>query len=413
MHSTPVTVAGRALLRPATSGDIEAIGAIWHRGWLEAHLGHVPSELLPHRRLDDLRARLPYQLATTTVAVVESDVVGFVTVHEDEVEQLYVDPSARGTSVAASLLAHAEKVIGTQFGRAWLAVVAGNLRARSFYERRGWSDVGSFDEPRLDAERRHHRCSSPAVREGRGQSESDREEHGLMGQRTRRQGRARRRRHPGRGTRIAVELGAAGATVYCTGRTTRQERSEMDRPETIEETAELVEEAGGKGIAVQVDHLEPDQVAALIQRIDDEQGALHVLVNDIWGATTMEWDKTVWESSLDIGLRTLRLAVDTHAITAHFALPLLIRSPGGLVVEVTDGTDEYNSTNYRVSFFYDLAKAANLRMAYALGHELARHGSTAVAAHARLAALRGDARGLRCDGSELARCHRAHPRTSP
>jgi NAD(P)-dependent dehydrogenase (short-subunit alcohol dehydrogenase family) len=184
-------------------------------------------------------------------------------------------------------------------------------------------------------------------------------------------------RAAGRG--IAVELGAAGATVYCTGRTTRQERSEMDRPETIEETAELVEEAGGKGIAVQVDHLEADQVAALIQRIDDEQGALHVLVNDIWGATTMEWDKTVWESSLNIGLRTLRLAVDTHAITAHFALPLLIRSPGGLVVEVTDGTAEYNATNYRVSFFYDLAKAANLRMAFALGHELEPHGATAVA----------------------------------
>jgi NAD(P)-dependent dehydrogenase (short-subunit alcohol dehydrogenase family) len=184
-------------------------------------------------------------------------------------------------------------------------------------------------------------------------------------------------RAAGRG--IAVQLGAAGATVYCTGRTTRQQRSEMDRPETIEETAELVDAAGGRGIAVAVDHLEADQVAALVDRIDREAGALHVLVNDIWGATTMEWDKTVWESTLDIGLRTLRLAVDTHAITAHFALPLLIRSPGGLVVEVTDGTTEYNATNYRVSFFYDLAKAANLRMAYALGHELAPHGATAVA----------------------------------
>ena len=104
-----------------------------------------------------------------------------------------------------------------------------------------------------------------------------------------------------------------------------------------------------------------------------------MLVNDIWGATTMEWDKTVWESSLDVGLRTMRLAVDTPAITAHFALPLLIRTPGGLVVEVTDGTGEYNSSNYRVSFFYDLAKAANLRMAFSLAHELAPHGATAVA----------------------------------
>src|SRR6478609_2334060 len=183
-------------------------------------------------------------------------------------------------------------------------------------------------------------------------------------------------RAAGRG--IAVELGAAGATVYVMGRTTRSQRSEMDRPETIEETAALVDAAGGTGIAVQVDHLVPEHVAALVDRIDAEQGALHVLVNDIWGATTMEWDKTVWESTLELGLHTLRLAVDTHAITCHFALPLLIRSPGGLAVEVTDGTAEYNATNYRVSFFYDLAKAANLRMAFALGHELAPHGATAV-----------------------------------
>jgi NAD(P)-dependent dehydrogenase (short-subunit alcohol dehydrogenase family) len=183
-------------------------------------------------------------------------------------------------------------------------------------------------------------------------------------------------RAAGRG--IAVELGAAGATVYCTGRTTRHERSEMNRPETIEETAALVDAAGGRGIAVQVDHLEPERVEALVDRIDREHGALHVLVNDIWGATTMEWDKTVWESSLEVGLQTLRRAVDAHAITAHFALPLLIRSPGGLVVEVTDGTAEYNATNYRVSFFYDLAKAAVNRMAFALAHELKPHGATAL-----------------------------------
>ncbi len=183
----------------------------------------------------------------------------------------------------------------------------------------------------------------------------------------------------GAGRGIAVELGAAGATVYVTGRTTRAQQSEMKRPETIEDTAALVDEAGGQGIAVQVDHLEPEQVRALVARIEAEQGALHILVNDIWGATEMEWDKTVWESSLDLGLHTLRLAVDTHAITNHFALPLLIKTPGGLVVEVTDGTDEYNATNYRVSFFYDMAKAANLRMAFALAHELQPHGATAVA----------------------------------
>ena len=182
----------------------------------------------------------------------------------------------------------------------------------------------------------------------------------------------------GAGRGIAVELGAAGATVYCTGRTTRTQRSEMNRPETIEETAELANQAGGQGIAVQVDHLDPAQVKALVARIEDEQGGLHVLVNDIWGATKMEWNKTVWESSLDYGLRTLRLAVDTHAITSHFAIPLLIKEPGGLVVEVTDGTDEYNATNYRVSFFYDLAKASVNRIAFALAHELRPHGGTAV-----------------------------------
>ena len=182
----------------------------------------------------------------------------------------------------------------------------------------------------------------------------------------------------GAGRGIAVQLGAAGATVYVTGRTTRSERSEMNRPETIEETAALVDESGGRGIAVKVDHLVPDEVRALVTRIEGEQGGLHVLVNDIWGATTMEWNKSVWESSLDYGLRTLRLAVDTHAITSHFAIPLLIKTPGGLVVEVTDGTDEYNATNYRVSFFYDLAKASVNRMAFALAHELPPYGATAV-----------------------------------
>jgi NAD(P)-dependent dehydrogenase (short-subunit alcohol dehydrogenase family) len=183
-------------------------------------------------------------------------------------------------------------------------------------------------------------------------------------------------RAAGRG--IAVELGAAGATVYVTGRTTRQQQSEMRRPETIEETAELVDAAGGRGIPVQVDHLEPDQVRALVDRIDREQGALHILVNDIWGATKMEWDATVWQSDLDNGLRTMRLGVDTHAITSHFALPLLIRQPGGLVVEMNDGTAEYNAANYRVSFFYDVAKAAITRMAFALAHELRPYGATAV-----------------------------------
>jgi NAD(P)-dependent dehydrogenase (short-subunit alcohol dehydrogenase family) len=182
----------------------------------------------------------------------------------------------------------------------------------------------------------------------------------------------------GAGRGIAVELGAAGATVYCTGRTTRTARSEMNRPETIEETAALVDEAGGRGIAVRVDHLVPDEVRALVARIENEQGALHILVNDIFGATRIEWNKSVWESDLDHGLHTVRLAVDTHAITSHFAIPLLIKTPGGLVVEVNDGTAEYNASHYRNSFFYDLTKAAVLRMAFALGHELTPYHATAV-----------------------------------
>ena len=182
----------------------------------------------------------------------------------------------------------------------------------------------------------------------------------------------------GAGRGIAAQLGAAGATVYVTGRSSGDRRSEMNRPETIEETAALVDSSGGHGIAVRVDHLVPDEVRALVKRIDDEQGALHVVVNDIWGATRMEWNKTAWESTLDYGLHTLRLAIDTHAITSHLAIPLLLRQPGGLVVEITDGTAAYNADHYRVSFFYDLAKAAVNRMAFALAHELEPHGATAV-----------------------------------
>ncbi|MFG3227305.1 SDR family oxidoreductase [Kitasatospora sp. NPDC048194] len=184
----------------------------------------------------------------------------------------------------------------------------------------------------------------------------------------------------GAGRGIAVELGAAGATVYVTGRTTRQQRSEYDRPETIEDTAELVTAAGGRGIAVPADHLVPEQVAALVERIEAEQGRLDVLVNDIWGGEKLfGWNTPLWEHSLDDGLRLLRLAVETHAITSHYALPLLLKHPGGLVVEMTDGTEEYNRTTYRNSFFYDLAKSSVLRMAFSLGHELGPRGATAVA----------------------------------
>jgi NAD(P)-dependent dehydrogenase (short-subunit alcohol dehydrogenase family) len=184
----------------------------------------------------------------------------------------------------------------------------------------------------------------------------------------------------GAGRGIAVELGAAGATVYVTGRSTRERRSEYDRPETLEDTADLVTGAGGRGIAVPTDHLEPAQVRTLVDRIAEERGRLDVLVNDVWGGEKLfEWDTPVWEHDLDNGLRLLRLAVETHAITNHLALPLLLRHPGGLVVEMTDGTADYNGTHYRNSFFYDLAKASVLRMAFSLGHELGPRGATAVA----------------------------------
>jgi NAD(P)-dependent dehydrogenase (short-subunit alcohol dehydrogenase family) len=184
----------------------------------------------------------------------------------------------------------------------------------------------------------------------------------------------------GAGRAIAVELARAGATVYATGRSTRSSRSEYNRPETIEETAELIEAAGGEGIALRVDHLEPDQVAALVRRIDTDHGHLDILVNDIWGGENLfDWNATVWEHDLDNGLRLLRLAVETHLVTSHHALPLLTRRPGGLVVEMTDGTADYNAGHYRVNAFYDLAKTAVLRLAWSQGHELAGFGCTAVA----------------------------------
>lgn len=183
------------------------------------------------------------------------------------------------------------------------------------------------------------------------------------------------------GRAIAVELARQGATVYATGRTTRARRSEMNRPETIEETADLATAAGGKGIAVQVDHLNPAEVKALIARIEEEQSRLDILVNDIWGGDIyLKFNQKLWEHSLDDGLRMLRLGIDTHAITSHYALPLLIRNPGGLVIEMTDGTKEYNAS-YRkdAGFFYDLVKVSVQRMALAQAEELRPYGGTAVA----------------------------------
>jgi len=183
-----------------------------------------------------------------------------------------------------------------------------------------------------------------------------------------------------------MALGEAGATVICTGRSsrTRALRSDYDRLETIEETAELVTTLGGHGIPMVVDHLDKAQVRKLAEDIRRDHGHIDLLVNDIWGAEVLtggpaNWDTPIWEHDLDKGLRMLRLAIDTHLITSHYLLPLLIEKPGGLLVEVTDGTLDYNATHYRISVYYDLAKVAISRLAYSQGHELAAVGATAVA----------------------------------
>jgi NAD(P)-dependent dehydrogenase (short-subunit alcohol dehydrogenase family) len=190
----------------------------------------------------------------------------------------------------------------------------------------------------------------------------------------------------GAGRGIAAALGEAGATVICTGRSTRtlgSSRSDYDRPETIEETAELVTRLGGIGMAMAVDHLDSDAVTRLADEIRRTHGRIDILVNDIWGAEVLkggprDWNTPLWKHDLEKGLRILRLGVDSHLITSHHLLPLVICRPGGLLVEVTDGTFEYNATHYRLSVFYDLAKISVNRLAFSQGHELTPHGGTAV-----------------------------------
>lgn len=190
----------------------------------------------------------------------------------------------------------------------------------------------------------------------------------------------------GAGRGIAAALGEAGATVICTGRSsvTGNDGSDYDRDETIEETAELVTSLGGTGLARRVDHLDTEQVRRLAEYVRSEHGHIDVVVNDIWGAEVLkggpsEWNTPIWRHDLDAGLRILRLAIDTHLITSHHVLPLLIDEPGGLLVEMTDGTSDINASWYRISVFYDLAKAAVNRLAFSQGHELAIYQASAVA----------------------------------
>ncbi|BBH68518.1 short-chain dehydrogenase [Actinoplanes sp. OR16] len=180
----------------------------------------------------------------------------------------------------------------------------------------------------------------------------------------------------GAGRGIAVELGAAGATVYVTGRSSRAGRSDMDRPETIEETADLVTAAGGHGIAVRCDHSDPGQVEALIQRIRAEQGRLDLLVNDIWGGDPLsEWGTPFWRLDLDRFRTMWERAVLTHFITSRYAVPLMLQRRSGLIIEVTDGLGE----EYRGNLAYDLTKTAVNRLALAQAEELREHGITALA----------------------------------
>jgi NAD(P)-dependent dehydrogenase (short-subunit alcohol dehydrogenase family) len=171
-------------------------------------------------------------------------------------------------------------------------------------------------------------------------------------------------------------LGEAGATVYCTGRSVRGNlASGSDRPETIDETAEMVTAYGGKGIAVRVDHSVPEEVEALFERVRAEEGRLDILVNDIWGGEKLMESKPIWERSLDKAQRMLRQAIETHIITAHYGAKLMVEQKSGLLIEVTDG----DTMSYRGEVIYDLVKTSIIRLAYGLSMDLRPHGVVALA----------------------------------
>ncbi len=180
----------------------------------------------------------------------------------------------------------------------------------------------------------------------------------------------------GAGRGIAIALGEAGATVYCTGRSSRGRLATPGRPETIEETAELVTAAGGLGIAVRVDHTEPAEVKKLVARIKRRHKGLDILVNDVWGGDALtEWGKAFWTVNLENGLRMLKQAIHSHIITAHFAVPLMLGRRRGIIFEITDGDAFY----YRGNLFYDLVKISVIRLAFAMSRELRKRDIAAVA----------------------------------
>jgi NAD(P)-dependent dehydrogenase (short-subunit alcohol dehydrogenase family) len=178
----------------------------------------------------------------------------------------------------------------------------------------------------------------------------------------------------GAGRGIARMLGEAGATVYCTGRSTRGSLSPIGRPETIEETAEMVSSAGGQGVAVRTDHSQEQEVASLFERVRAEAGRLDILVNDIGGEDQAEW-QPIWKANLGQGFAFVDTAVRTHIITSRYGVPLMREQGRGLIIEITDG----DHGGYRGSFFYDLVKNQVIRIAYAMSVELAAQGITAIA----------------------------------
>ncbi len=204
----------------------------------------------------------------------------------------------------------------------------------------------------------------------------------------------------GAGRAIACTLGEAGATVYCTGRSVRGAPAMKGRPETIEETAEMVTAGGGEGIWVRVDHTVEEQVAELFARIAHEQGRLDILVNDIWGGDELtEWGTPFWKHSLSKGLLMLDRAVTAHIITSRYGAPLLVERKKGLIVEVTDG----DTLAYRGNLYYDLAKMSAIRLAYAMAWDLKGTGGDGARRHAWLSAVGGSPRALRSDRGALAR----------
>ncbi len=183
----------------------------------------------------------------------------------------------------------------------------------------------------------------------------------------------------GAGRGIACMLGEAGATVYCTGRSTRKNSTTEGRPECIEDTAEMVTTYGGEGIAVRVDHSVENEVIDLFDRIKQDRGRLDILINDIWGGDQLtEWGTPFWKLSLEKGFAMIDQAIKTHIITSRYGVPLMLDQGSGLVIEITDGNHQTNRI-YRDNLFYDFVKAAIIRMAFGMAEELKKHNITALA----------------------------------